>query len=34
VDVVKVKLKNARDKIKNFINAKNKDLDSINVQIK
>jgi hypothetical protein len=33
VDVVKVKLKQARDKIKQFINLKNKDLDEINKKI-
>lgn len=29
VDVVKVKLKHARDRIKNFINMKSKDIEKI-----
>jgi hypothetical protein len=34
IDVVKAKLKQARDKIKNFINLKNKDIAQIDLQIK
>lgn len=34
VDIVKVKLKQARDKINQFINAKNRDLAQIDAQIK
>ena len=34
VDIVKVKLKQARDKINNFINLKNRDILNIDGQIK
>lgn len=34
VDIVKVKLKQARDRINNFINAKNRDVKHIDDQIK
>ena len=34
VDIVKMKLKQARDKINNFINAKNKDIAHIDAQLK
>lgn len=34
VDVVKVKLKHARDRIKNFINMKKKDIEKITQEIK
>ena len=34
VDVVKMKLKVARDKIKTFINRKNNDIAQIDMQIK
>ena len=34
VDIVKVKLKQARDKINNFVAAKNKDIDHIDAQLK
>ena len=34
VDIVKVKLKTARDKIQNLINMKNKDIASVDGKIK
>ena len=34
IDIVKVKLKQARDKINNFIAAKNRDIDHIDAQLK
>lgn len=33
VDIVKVKLKTARDRINNFINAKNRDIAQIDAKI-